>query len=764
MFANSGLHFPYSKSNQVHIQGFGGTRNCDWWFSDQAVLIDTAGRYTTEESDNAEWLSFLNLLKKYRPKLPINGVLVAISVADILTADSEQVRQHVKLVRERIQELVDQLGVIFPVHILFTKTDLISGFEPFFNDLDAAQREQVWGTYLLDLSEEQENDAAQLFETRMNDLYGRLCEQRISKMAREQNPQRKQLIFDFPNQFLSATEKLTEFVNLLFKENPYQEVPWFAGVYFTSGTQEGTPIETVKSGALAKFRAVLFEHKQETITQAFFINRVFNDVVFRLQGLTRGNRKRRIVQRWLKGITVTAGLGSIAGVAALLMTSFTSNQLLINQGENAVDAVVQARVDSASQSQQLDATLALFAHYQQLLQYEKSLPWHFIFGIYEGDETLPRIEQVLQHQVVQLIGEPLATQNDVLLAKFESAWLSEYDDEQRRAARHNYYEAVKLRLMMSSDVDKLDGQFVKAQFVDKFSALLEIDSTNEEHEKLFAQLDQVFDFYLVKGIKTLADDTSPSYWPRRDERITVARSALITQPESDVLYAQLKQQLLQKKKPLTLNAMLDGKNKRILYSDYKIPYLFSADAWQNAVYPHIQKTAERAFSGDWVMGTASDEQTSGEVDKAKTHALAMAIRGHYFNDYATTWFEFIESIEVAKMSSISNASLLMARISATDGPLVDLMTVINRNLRLYDRPELIKQHTAKIDILADKITPAMASLSNIQRSRAPEVEQRFADLRRYASPTGDAKLSDYLQQYLSQLGDFHKDFKNLSGE
>jgi len=56
------------------IAGIGGTRYCDWWFTEDAVLIDTAGRYTTQDSDSkadkASWLSFLNLLKKSRPRQP----------------------------------------------------------------------------------------------------------------------------------------------------------------------------------------------------------------------------------------------------------------------------------------------------------------------------------------------------------------------------------------------------------------------------------------------------------------------------------------------------------------------------------------------------------------------------------------------------------------------------------------------------------------------------------------------------------------------
>lgn len=90
LLRNSGLHFPYQHKDDIDIKGFGGTRNCDWWFSDQAVILDTAGRYTTEESDKDEWLEFLSLVKKYRRKMPINGIMVAISLSDLLTADAEQ--------------------------------------------------------------------------------------------------------------------------------------------------------------------------------------------------------------------------------------------------------------------------------------------------------------------------------------------------------------------------------------------------------------------------------------------------------------------------------------------------------------------------------------------------------------------------------------------------------------------------------------------------------------------------------------------------
>ena len=51
---NSGLKFPLEQRvGKGAVRGVGGTRNCDWWFTDEAVFLDTAGRYTTQDSDAA---------------------------------------------------------------------------------------------------------------------------------------------------------------------------------------------------------------------------------------------------------------------------------------------------------------------------------------------------------------------------------------------------------------------------------------------------------------------------------------------------------------------------------------------------------------------------------------------------------------------------------------------------------------------------------------------------------------------------------------
>ncbi|HVK54595.1 MAG TPA: type VI secretion system membrane subunit TssM, partial [Burkholderiales bacterium] len=147
---NSGLKFPLAERfGEASIRGVGGTRNCDWWFTDEAVLLDTAGRYTTQESnqevDSAAWAGFLQLLKKFRPRRPINGVFLTISAADLLQQSPSEREVHIKALRKRIQELHEQLGIRFPLYVLITKADLLAGFMEFYGSFGAEERAQVWG-------------------------------------------------------------------------------------------------------------------------------------------------------------------------------------------------------------------------------------------------------------------------------------------------------------------------------------------------------------------------------------------------------------------------------------------------------------------------------------------------------------------------------------------------------------------------------------------------------------------------------------------
>src|SRR5687768_3842585 len=147
---NSGLKFPTEqRSGKAALRGVGGTRNCDWWFTDQAVLLDTAGRYTTQDSDasadSAAWAEFLALLRKYRGRRPINGIILTISAQDLMVQSAAARESHVDAARRRLDELNRELRMQLPVYVMVTKCDLVAGFTEYFDDQAQQGRAQVWG-------------------------------------------------------------------------------------------------------------------------------------------------------------------------------------------------------------------------------------------------------------------------------------------------------------------------------------------------------------------------------------------------------------------------------------------------------------------------------------------------------------------------------------------------------------------------------------------------------------------------------------------
>jgi len=81
---------------QDQFQGAGGTLNMNWWFTDHAVILDTAGRLMFEEVEtggSGEWKEFLKLLKRYRPRCPVNGVFLVIpSMVFVISSTTSMIR------------------------------------------------------------------------------------------------------------------------------------------------------------------------------------------------------------------------------------------------------------------------------------------------------------------------------------------------------------------------------------------------------------------------------------------------------------------------------------------------------------------------------------------------------------------------------------------------------------------------------------------------------------------------------------------------
>ena len=253
---NSGIKFPLSADgNSAVVSGVGGTRYCDWWFAENAVLIDTAGRYTTQDSDSEadkrSWLSFLSILKTNRPKQPINGVIIGISIEDLLTLNAEQIEEHAVAIRKRLIELHENLRIEFPVYALFTKADLISGFQEFFGSFPEVRRKQVWGATFQ--TEDRKANLVGKVPEEFDALVERLTEESADRLQDEFDPMARIAVFGFPAQVARLKESTVQFLTKIFEPTRYHANANLRGFYFSSGTQQGTPIDQVLGAMQSAF-------------------------------------------------------------------------------------------------------------------------------------------------------------------------------------------------------------------------------------------------------------------------------------------------------------------------------------------------------------------------------------------------------------------------------------------------------------------------------------------------------------------------------
>lgn len=413
---NSGLGFPLTdKLGRDAVKGVGGTRNCDWWLSEEAVLLDTAGRYTTQDSDQAvdhkAWTGFLGLLKTYRPRQPINGALVAIGLADVAGMTEGERQAHARAIRARLNELRATLGVKFPVYVLFTKLDLIAGFVEYFEDLDKDGRDQVWGTTFPLDREGDQTKALAGFEADFDALVERLNRRLIARLNDERDAERRALIFGFPTQIASLRQPILEFLRLAFGASRFEEQVLLRGVYLTSATQEGTPIDRLMSAlgqnfGLERQRLAAFGGAG----RGYFLGRLFRNVVVAEASLVSTDPRLERRRIWRQRLAYGAVAAAVVVLGGLWSWSYLGNRALIAQVEaetaryaaavKPLDQRIVGDDDLGRVLPVLDEARALPTGYAAR---QAGTPLGLRFGLYQGDKLGSQAELAYEHALNGLL-------------------------------------------------------------------------------------------------------------------------------------------------------------------------------------------------------------------------------------------------------------------------------------------------------------------------------------------------------------------------
>lgn len=678
---NSGLNFPLAERfGKGSIRGVGGTRNCDWWFTDQAVLLDTAGRYTTQESntvaDKAAWAGFLQLLKRFRVRQPVNGVIVTFSVQELLNSNSSDRANLAHTVGQRLAELCDELSIKFPVYVLITKTDLLAGFNEFFGAMNREERAQVWGMTLPLQEGATTSNPATEFEPEFEALVRQINRLLPQRLLSEVDLKRRGLIYALPQQFDGLRNVVRDTLDMVFSASSFKEKPILRGVYFTSGTQEGMPFDRVMSALSRRFDVASVASAQSTQAgKSFFIETLLKGVVFNEAGLTGKNTKRETQLRWLQaGGLVLLAISLVAAIIGWTL-SYQNNQNYFDEVRRNL-SVLQKSVDEARTADP-DNLVALLP----LLDYAEKVG---ISERYEGSAPISWRMGLLQVPKVQTAADT------TYLKLLEDAWLPGLVRQVRRTVQavsttnpEASFEALRVYLMLH-DPEHFDANAIKAWVRHDWETTLPGELVQQGIvDKLAHHLDRLFLDRLV---------ISPM--PIDNELVTEVRQRLAQMSPAQRAYSRVKQLAMTGEDlppDFTVVRAAGSEAPQIFSRRSGLPLtqgisgLFTYDGY-HGVFSHLslKVTTQLSTEEDWVLDRADGKRNN--ANEILSGRFADEVKRLYLMEYAKTWEDFLADVQPVNTTSLDQAGEQARLYSSANSALEQFVRAVANETTLTRRP------------------------------------------------------------------------------
>ena len=679
---HSGLRFPLAERlGAAPVAGVGGTRQCDWWFTDRAVFIDTAGRYTTQDShaaaDAQEWQTFLQLLCRHRPVQPVNGVIVTVSVPDLLQGGAE-LEQQANAIDHRLQELRSQLGLRFPVYLLVTKADLLAGFVEFFGDFDAVQREQIWGITFDYPPEPGAGPLPSNLAAQLAALAGRIASLCPQRLQQEPQLQRRAAIYHFAAQVEALLPALAGFARRALghaSDAPRQTV---RGIHLSSGTQEGNPIDRVL-GELARSYGMAARPlpRPDGGGKAYFLAALLQRLVVAEAPLAGTNLARQRRNRFL-----TAGAGGVLAVALVLACigwwiSYRNNVDYVEAVRERVDQL--ARQTGPLQSGSIGPLLPLYEMLSTLAANgavdPTRPPLGFGFGLFQG----PRLAQSADQTYHSVLDRTLAP---LLAERLAQALRHEKD----AAAR---YDALRITLMLATP-ERLQRAEVRRWATDAIAtpgaapvaaaaAASGAAPSPLPSPSLAPGLGEQHEW--MRHLDALLERNAVLQVVRLDEALVrVARAAVADVPFAQRVHERLLRRARDKLPGQQSLADLAGPAGVLAFAsqdanaaESTIPEVLTRRAWREQIEPALDATIqELADESPWVLGDRSPalphlarERTTREIAKQVAQRHAQAVIG--------AWDRMLSSLTLQAPNDGDALVRLGTDLAAANSPLRRLL-------------------------------------------------------------------------------------------
>ena len=736
---NSGLRFPFS---DTALKGVGGTRNLDFWFADEAVLVDTAGRYTTQDSDatrdKSAWSAFLQLLRKNRPLQPVNGVIVAIGLDELIGADVARIDQHASTVRRRLAELQSGLEIAVPVYVVFTKADLLAGFSEFYEDLDVEGRRSVLGA-TFPYAADPRHEPAQVASA-FDEMAQAVSDRTSKRLQEDLDARRRGLIVGFAGQVAGLRSRVVRFVDGAFPAHAPEPPAPLRGFYFTSGVQQGTPMDRLLAGVAQVYDAPATPTAQGQ-GRAYFLNRLLTEVMIPEAGLVASSpkaRSRRMAQ-------IVGGLAAVAVISLLVLiawaVSFTANRglqrKLLAGGQNASQQVRADGIDLVEVRESdpdLEASLSVLRGLRDLPRGYAAAergpaPLSLRFGLYQSSDA--RTARRAYLDTLQRVMLPR------ILLRLER-FLNDHQSDPLAL-----YEPLKVYLMLGGQAPSLDPKAIKSWVESDWATSV---YPGEDHADTRKELDADLD-------DLLADPQFGSVWPDRrapldGALITTTRTQVQTLSLADRAYAILRQRAAASGgADWRADAVLSSGDAKAFAGGAQvlaatIPYFYTRPGFEQAYQGGLRDVQGELEKDLWVLG---QDQSTASI-RAQMSSVRPGVAALYARDYIKAWQDFVTALRPADVFTDAAA---FGAATGSPPPLKTVLLEVVKNTSFggassQDQAEAAARKSALAKAGALGKLAGAGGEAPIGQDAARTIADAFAPLKAFVGTGGPAPIDDFI--------------------
>jgi type VI secretion system protein ImpL len=663
----SGVEFPINAIDRKMTRDTKGTQHCDWYFAEQGVLIDTAGRYLTQEDsevDGGAWSALLELLRKRRHNRPLNGVLVTIPVESLLNSNEKHLQGLAADVRARLQEVHQKLHVDVPVYLVLSKADRLLGFDEFFDHLSREESEQVLGATF---RKEQVGSDTTVVRSEFEDLLQRLNSQVITRIHQERNTQRCGRILDFPHQLGLIGDQLCLFVDMAFTGNRYQRLTQLRGFYLTSAPYltEKMDKNAASIGANAGMKSAALPLLRSGRSR--FIHHLLSRVIFPEADLAGLNRQERRRIHWRHRALYIGASAALVLCGVLWAQGFSANHDRLEKLRNLAQVWTQQRSvlipsdDAKAALNSLDSSYAA----TQVFPKKSEVGYHERTGLFQGDDVNLVVKAAYESELVEQLLPRVAA-------------LLERQTRGSMADRERLLNSLRAYLMLNMQ-ERRDIPWLKDWVAAHWSQLYTGDTA------------------VQNGLSTHFERLLklPFSYPVNEQLVAQARQVLRSESLANVVYRMLRDQA-HTLPQYRFSQHLGPQGSLFVGADYVIPGFYTQQGYQQYFSVKGMALVTNMLTDNWVLGEGAG------ISTMDLRRLMVELEQLYFRDYANHWGEAVGELDLLAVNDFGESAEQLAGLTSANSPLLQLLMEVRENTLFPDTADAAVEGVDAAQQLADK--------------------------------------------------------------